>query len=106
MLFARNIDTPSQLRAMTEGLRSASALTPVIAVDEEGGRVARIAHNAAFDVPQVGSMEEVRGSAHEGESFGQGRACNTVSLSLVGGPRMPHAAGSLVSGLQTPSRPW
>ena len=50
-------------------------------------------------------MEEVRNSAQGGESFGQGRAYSTVSPALVGGPRMPHTALSLVSGLQTPSRP-
>ena len=59
VLFARNIDTPAQLKALTGALRSACKLVPVITVDEEGGRVARIANHSGFDVPNVGSMESL-----------------------------------------------
>ncbi|MGB7404175.1 MAG: beta-N-acetylhexosaminidase [Pacificimonas sp.] len=43
ILFARNIDTPDQVRALTEELRSLSgnAKTPIL-VDQEGGRVQRL----------------------------------------------------------------
>ena len=62
VLFSRNIRTPAQLKAMTDGLRSACDVAPVIAVDEEGGRVARIARNPAFGVANVGSMESLAAS--------------------------------------------
>lgn len=41
ILFSRNIVTPTQTRALTDQLRSLSYDTPIIAIDQEGGRVAR-----------------------------------------------------------------
>ncbi len=59
VLFGRNIDTPAQLKALTAALRGIGGPAPVITVDEEGGRVARLANHDGFDVPQVGSMESL-----------------------------------------------
>lgn len=43
ILFARNIDTPSQVRALTDALRDLSGRADLpILVDQEGGRVARL----------------------------------------------------------------
>ena len=43
ILFARNIDTPSQVRALTDALRELSGRADLpILVDQEGGRVARL----------------------------------------------------------------
>ena len=44
VLFARNIDTPAQVRGLCREIRSAAGRAnplPLIAVDQEGGRVAR-----------------------------------------------------------------
>jgi len=44
VLFARNIENPAQVRALCRGIRSAAGRgnpLPLIAVDQEGGRVAR-----------------------------------------------------------------
>jgi beta-N-acetylhexosaminidase len=41
ILFSRNIATPAQTRALTDSLRSLSYDTPIIAIDQEGGRVSR-----------------------------------------------------------------
>jgi beta-N-acetylhexosaminidase len=44
-LFGQNISAPDQVRALTAGLRAASAgADPVIAIDEEGGDVTRVAY--------------------------------------------------------------
>ena len=42
MLFGRNVGSPSELRALIAALRSSAAPPPLICVDQEGGRVARI----------------------------------------------------------------
>ena len=43
ILFSRNIETPAQTRTLTDQLRSLSTLPPLIAIDNEGGRVWRTA---------------------------------------------------------------
>lgn len=42
ILFARNIESASQLRKLIDDLRDLSEVEPVIVVDEEGGRVSRL----------------------------------------------------------------
>lgn len=42
ILFARNIDTPDQLRRLTDDLRAAVGRDAVITIDQEGGRVERM----------------------------------------------------------------
>jgi beta-N-acetylhexosaminidase len=42
ILFARNIETPHQLRDLTDELRALVKHAPIITVDQEGGRVSRL----------------------------------------------------------------
>jgi beta-N-acetylhexosaminidase len=42
ILFARNIDTPDQLRRLTDSLREITTATTPILIDQEGGRVQRM----------------------------------------------------------------
>ena len=42
ILFARNIETPSQVKALTEDLRKSVSRNAPILIDQEGGRVARL----------------------------------------------------------------
>lgn len=42
ILFARNIDTPDQVRALCAEMREAAGHNAVITVDQEGGRVQRL----------------------------------------------------------------
>lgn len=58
-LFGQNIADPAQLRALVADMQSASVIPLLIGVDEEGGRVARIAEKPAFDVVRYQSMAEV-----------------------------------------------
>jgi beta-N-acetylhexosaminidase len=42
ILFARNIESPGQLRKLIDDLRSLSKVEPIITIDQEGGRVSRL----------------------------------------------------------------
>jgi len=59
VLFARNIVSPDQVTEFTAELSALGSPKPIIAVDEEGGIVTRIASNQLFDVPQIDSMENI-----------------------------------------------
>lgn len=57
--FGKNITDPQQVAAFNGELQAASTLPLLIAVDEEGGRVARLANNGAFDLPRYESALSV-----------------------------------------------
>lgn len=42
ILFGRNIQSPEQLRKLTDDLRDLSEIEPIITIDQEGGRVSRL----------------------------------------------------------------
>ncbi len=55
IFFANNISSPSKLREFTEELRGMFDIPLFIAVDEEGGRVARLADTRSLDLPKYKS---------------------------------------------------
>lgn len=59
VLFSKNIRTPDQLCALTAGLQAESSIGMFIAVDEEGGAVARLAGDPDFDLPVYKSTADV-----------------------------------------------
>ncbi len=59
IFFANNIKDPAQLRASMEALRENAKYPLFLAIDEEGGRVARLGNDKDFDVPKVGSAQSV-----------------------------------------------
>ena len=68
-LFAENITGPDQLTAFNAALREACAIAPFLSVDEEGGRVARIANHDAFDVPRYRNAAAVGASGDPNEGL-------------------------------------
>lgn len=58
ILFAHNIRDPEQLRAFTDSLHRLPG-SPLLCVDEEGGRVARLANNPSLGLPHTGPMEKL-----------------------------------------------
>lgn len=58
ILFAHNIKDPEQLTALVDTLKTLPG-KPLISIDEEGGRVARIANNKAFGLPRYKSMADL-----------------------------------------------
>ncbi len=61
VLFGHNILDPAQLTQFIKDLRDLPG-DPLICVDEEGGRVARVANNPAFGVPKFENMGRVAAS--------------------------------------------
>ncbi len=55
LLYGHNILDEKQLAAFVKDLKALPG-APLLCIDEEGGRVSRIANNPAFDVPRVESM--------------------------------------------------
>lgn len=69
--FAQNLENPDQTKEMLANVASFSqeivGVQPFLAVDEEGGTVARIASNSAFGVSDVGDMCAI-GSAGDAQA--------------------------------------
>jgi beta-N-acetylhexosaminidase len=53
VLFARNVGTPEELWTLVAALRATQPLPPLIAIDQEGGRVARIVEGVAALPPAM-----------------------------------------------------
>ena len=71
--FGKNIESPSQLVRFNKELQDASATPLFIAVDEEGGLVARLANNDAFTLPRYASAAAVgaSGDPEDARAMGQ-----------------------------------
>lgn len=74
ILFAQNILEPEQLLALNRALAEACYLPPFLAVDEEGGIVARLANNRAFDLPTYESAAAVGASGDPADAWMMGQA--------------------------------
>ena len=61
-IFRKNIASPKQLKALTKSLKSACEVMPFMAVDEEGGLIARIANHKAFKVRKFKSAKAIADS--------------------------------------------
>lgn len=59
ILFASNIENPTQTQELINGFKKSSKIQPFIGVDEEGGRVARIGKNSAMGVEKIEPMAQV-----------------------------------------------
>ena len=75
-LFSHNIDNPEQLKAFTRDLH-ALAGAPLLSIDEEGGRVARIGNNEKFKVPTYASMAAVGATGDPAKALEAGVAIGT-----------------------------
>ena len=73
ILFADNVVTPEQLLALNAGLSEVSEIPLFIAVDEEGGLVARLAKNRAFHLPRYTSAMDVGASGNPEDTLEMGR---------------------------------
>lgn len=72
-LFSHNIDNPEQLKAFTQALHALPG-APLLSVDEEGGRVARVGGNLNFDVPRIPAMGKVGATGDPAQAYEAGKA--------------------------------
>ncbi len=72
ILFARNIQDPDQVTTLNARLQTASSFPLFLAVDEEGGTVARIGNNDAFDVTRYASTGVVGASGSRRNALDMG----------------------------------
>ena len=67
-LFRKNIDTPEQLKKFTGELKNLSTIFPLMAVDEEGGLISRIANHKNFNVKKFKSVKQIAQSKKSREA--------------------------------------
>ena len=68
ILYAHNIVDETQLGKFIDEIRELNG-SPLLAIDEEGGRVARIANNENFDVPKYESMAAIAESGDPEDAY-------------------------------------
>lgn len=73
ILFAQNIQEPEQLMALNKALADACLIAPFLSVDEEGGLVARLGRNSAFDLPTYENAAAVAASGDPEDVLNMGR---------------------------------
>ena len=59
IIFRKNLESPSQLKVSTKALKDSCKVPPLMAVDEEGGRIARIANHKAFKLRKYESTASI-----------------------------------------------
>ena len=64
LLYGHNIDAPAQLKDFVRDLKALPG-APLLCIDEEGGRVSRLANNPAFDVPRYESAAAMAAAGPE-----------------------------------------
>jgi beta-N-acetylhexosaminidase len=95
ILFARNIESPPQLRALVGAVRDVLGASAPVLVDQEGGRVARLRppHWPAF--PAAASFEHGPTEAARANAEALGRLCAAEGFDVVCAPcldlRLPGA---------------
>ncbi|MGI9129639.1 MAG: beta-N-acetylhexosaminidase [Roseomonas sp.] len=95
ILFARNIQNPEQLRALTNDIRDVLGAAAPILIDQEGGRVARLKppHWEAF--PAAARFEGLPEVAQRANAYLLGAMCRAAGLDVVCAPvldlRLPGA---------------
>lgn len=72
ILFRKNITDEMQLISLLSGLQKASSLPMFLAVDEEGGLVARLGNHPAFDLPKYQSAAAVGSSGDPADALSMG----------------------------------
>ena len=73
VVFKGNIQDESQLSSLIADFQSASKIPMIVAVDEEGGSVARLANHEAFSLPKYKSARDIgaTGDPEQARQMGQ-----------------------------------
>ena len=99
-LFGTNVSGPDQLSELTAALRAAAS-EPVIAIDEEGGDVTRLAHLTGSPYPgnaALGAVDDVRLTRAVYRALGTDLAAVGINVDLAPSVDVNTAAGNPVIG--------
>ena len=102
-VFGPNIAGPEQLAGLTAQLRSAGGL-PLVAIDEEGGDVTRIAHLTGSPYPgnaALGAVDDAGLTAAVYQALGQDLAALGVNVNLAPSVDVNTAADNPVIGIRS-----
>jgi beta-N-acetylhexosaminidase len=102
-IFGPNIAGPEQLAGLTAQLRSAGGL-PLVAIDEEGGDVTRIAHLTGSPYPgnaALGAVDDVNLTAAVHQALGQDLAALGINVDLAPSVDVNTAADNPVIGIRS-----
>jgi beta-N-acetylhexosaminidase len=102
-IFGPNIAGPEQLAGLTAQLRSAGGL-PLVAIDEEGGDVTRIAHLTGSRYPgnaALGAVDDVSLTAAVHRALGQDLAALGINVNLAPSVDVNTAADNPVIGIRS-----
>jgi hypothetical protein len=102
-IFGPNIAGPEQLAALTTELRAAGG-QPVLAIDEEGGDVTRIAHLTGSPYPgnaALGAVDDVSLTAAVHQALGRDLAALGISVDLAPSVDVNTAADNPVIGIRS-----
>jgi beta-N-acetylhexosaminidase len=95
ILFARNIQNPAQLRALTNDIRDVLGAAAPILIDQEGGRVARLKPPLWEAFPAAARFEALPEVAQRANAYLLGAMCRAAGLDVVCAPvldlRLPGA---------------
>ena len=95
ILFARNIQDPAQLRALTNDIRDVLGAAAPILIDQEGGRVARLKPPQWEAFPAAARFEGQPEVAQRANAYMLGAMCRAAGLDVVCAPvldlRLPGA---------------
>ena len=95
ILFARNIQNPEQLRALTNDIRDVLGAAAPILIDQEGGRVARLKPPQWEAFPAAARFEGQPELAERANAYLMGAMCRSAGLDVVCAPvldlRLPGA---------------
>jgi len=95
ILFARNVEDPTQLAALTAAIRGELGAEAPILIDQEGGRVARLRPPHWPSFPAAASFEGRPAGAAEANATLLGLECAAMGLDVVCAPvldlRLPGA---------------
>ena len=95
ILFARNIQNPAQLRALTNDIRDVLGAAAPILIDQEGGRVARLKPPQWEAFPAAARFEGLPELAQRANAYLMGAMCRAAGLDVVCAPvldlRLPGA---------------
>ena len=102
-IFGPNIAGPEQLARLTAQLRSAGGL-PLVAIDEEGGDVTRIAHLTGSPYPgnaALGAVDDAALTAAVHRALGQDLAALGINVNLAPSVDVNTAADNPVIGIRS-----